>query len=426
MSARRRYLAAVLAALAATIPSGAGAQSLADRVAHAPGDRVQFGYATRPGVCGDGRSYVHLGDDGVHQYYRSYGEFTAGPCVHGPARVVLDRAGGEIVALRVYVGPPSSDDAIDLGAVSARAAAAYLMHLAAAAEGAVARNAILPAMLADSVDNQPALTAIAHDVTRPRELRRTAIAWLGRGAEDRGAAMRTLIAIATDAADGRSVRQSALAALARMPDGAGIPPLIRLAGDTVGGWVERTALSVVTQSGDPRSRDYLRGVVRAAALPDPALAVAIRSFGSQYATAADVALIRNAWPRLAGGQAQGAAISAVAQFGGAENVRWLMSLAGDMGTTSGVRCRALDGAVEAGVPTGDLVATYDRVTDPQLKDALIAALARADDRAATDKLIAIATRDESRSARRRAVDALARVSDPRARRALESLVEPRP
>ncbi|MDE3053089.1 MAG: HEAT repeat domain-containing protein [Gemmatimonadota bacterium] len=426
MSAGRRYLAAALAGLGAVIPSGAGAQSLADRVAHAAGERVQFSYATRPGVCGDGRAYVHVGDDGVNEFYGSYGGFTAEPCVHGPARVVLDRADGEIVALRVYVGPPASDGATDLGAVAARDAAGYLLQLASSAQGAVARNALLPAMLADSVDNQSALATIARDRARAQDVRRAAIAWLGRDATDAGQAVRTLIAIANDDADGRSVRQSALSALARAPDGAGIQTLIRLAGDSTGGWLGRTALQVVAASGDPRSRDFLRGLVRAAALPDQALAVAIRSFGSQYASAADVAVIRDGWPKLAGDRAQGAAIAAAAQFGGAENVRWLMALAGDMGTTSSVRRRALDGAVEAGVPTSDLVAMYDRVTDPQLQDALVSALARADDRAATDKLIAIAKQDENAAARRRAVDALGRLSDPRARQALESLVDRRP
>lgn len=425
MSARRRYLTAVLAGLGAAIPGGAGAQSLADRVAHAGGERVQFTYASRPGVCGDGRSYVHMAGDGVNQFYGSYGDLTAEPCVHGPARVVLDRAEGEIVAVRVYVGPPASDGATDLGTVPARDAADYLMHLASSAQGAVARDALLPAMLADSVDDQAPLTAIARDPSRARDVRRAAIAWLGRDATDAAQAVRTLIAIATDEADGRAVRQSALGALTRVSDGAGIPPLIRLAGDSAGGWVGRTALQVVAASGDPRSRDFLRGVVRAAALPDPALAVAIRSFGSQYASAADIAVIRGVRPRLTGDRAQGAAISAVAQFGGAENVRWLMSLAANMGTTSSVRRRALDGAVEAGVPTADLVAMYDRVTDPQLEDALISALARADDRAATDKLIAIAKQDENAAARRRAVDALGRLSDPRARQALESLVDRR-
>ncbi len=422
MSARRRYLTAVLAGLGAAVPGGAGAQSLADRVAHAGGERIEFTYASRPGVCGDGQSYVHMAGDGVNQFYGSYGDLTALRCVHGPARVVLNRAEGEIIALRVYVGPSAADGATDLGTVPARDAADYLMRLASSAQGAVARDAILPAMLADSVDNQAALTAIARDPSRAREVRRTAIAWLGRNAADAPRAVRTLLGIATDEADGRSVRQSALGALTRVSDGAGIPPLIRLADDSTGGWVGRTALSVVAASGDPRSRDFLRGVVRAAALPDPALAVAIRSFGSQYASAADIAVVRGVWPRLAGDRAQGAAISAVAQFGGVENVHWLMSLAANMGTTSIVRRRALDGAVEAGVPTATLVAMYDRVTDPRLQDALISVLARIDDRAATDKLIAIAKQDENAVSRRRAVDALGRLSDARARQALESLV----
>ncbi len=428
MSARRRYLTAVLAGLGAAIPGGAGAQSLADRVAHAGGERIQFTYASRPGVCGDGRSYVHMADDGVNQFYGSYGDLTAEPCVHGPARVVLDRAEGEIIALRVYVGPSAADGATDLGTVPARDAADYLMHLASSAQGAVARDAILPAMLADSVDDQSALAGIAGDRTRAREIRRAAIGWLGRDAADATQAVRSLIAIATDDADERSVRQSALGALTRVPDGAGIPPLIRLAGDSTGGWVGRTALSVVAASGDPRARDFLRGVVRAAALPDPALAVAIRSFGSQYASAADIAVIRGVWPKLSGDRAQGAAISAAAEFGGAENVQWLLALAADPGAGTNNRRRAIESAARAGAKTGDLVALYDRTTDPDTKQSLIAAFAESGDRPATERLLAIAKTDPSLAARRRAIAALSRSSDPRVRAALTALVEndPRP
>jgi HEAT repeat protein len=426
MSARPWHLAAALVALSATLPLTACAQSLAQRVGRASAGWVQFSYATRAGVCGDGRSYIHVAADAANEFYGSFGDFSSAPCVHGPARAVLDRTGGEVIALRVYVGPPSDDGATDLGAVPAAQAAAYLMQLAASAQGAVAPDAIMAAMLADSVDERSALTTLARDRTRARDTRRTAIAWLGRDPRDAAAAVPALISIGTDEMDGRSIRQQALSALTRLPDGAGIPPLIRLAGDPAGGWVARAALSVVGESGDPRSRDFLRGVVRAGTLPDPALTAAIRSFGQRYATAADIGVIRDAWPRFTGDRARGAAISAIAQFGGAENVRWLMGLAGDMGTTASVRRQALEGAVEAGVSTADLATMYDRTTDPQLKDGLISALAHADDRAATDKLIAIAIRDESATARRRAVDALGRVSDPRARQALVMLVERRP
>ena len=278
----------------------AGAQQLAQRVSSANGSRVQFTFATRDGVCGDGRTYIRSASASNSSYYGSFNDMTAEPCVRGPARVVLDRADGQVVGLRVFVGPPASDGAVDLGAVPARDAAAYLMHLAESGEGAVARDAIMPAMLADSTDNSDALVALARDKSRSRETRRSALSWLGRDSQAPASLVQSLVAIGTDDTDNQTVREQAFNTLARLDAGAGIPVLIRLADDAQGGWVARTALSVISRSGDPRAHDYLRGVVQKAALPDEALGVAIRSFGQQYATAADIKVIRDAWPKFVG------------------------------------------------------------------------------------------------------------------------------
>ena len=335
MSARAWGALGALAVLACASPN-AGAQSLAQRVAAAPAGRVQFSFATRADVCGDGRSYVRVVSDRGGSFYGSFNDVTAEPCVHGPARVVLDRAGGEVVGLRVFVGPPDSERVNDLGPVSARDAAGYLLHLAESAQGAVARDAIMPAMLADSVDNRDALVSLARDKAQSREVRRSAVSWLGRDADAPASLVQTLVSLATDETDNQSVRQQALSTLARLPGGAGIPTLTHLADDAQGGWMATTALSVIAQSGDPRARDYLRGVVQKAALPDEALAAAVRSFGQQYATAVDIKLIRDAFPKFTGERSQGAAIAAAAEFGGADNAAWLLSLASNMNTTANV------------------------------------------------------------------------------------------
>jgi HEAT repeat protein len=296
------------------------------------------------------------------------------------------------------------------------------MHLAETGEGAVARDAIMPAMLADSADNNGALVALARDKSRSRELRRSAISWLGRDSGTPASLVQTLVALATDETDNQSVREQAFNTLARLDAGAGIPALIRLADDAQGGWVARTALSVVARSGDPRAHDYLRGVVQKGALPDEALGVAIRSFGQQYATAADIKVIRDAWPKFPGEHAQSAAISAAAEFGGSDNAAWLLSLARDMNTTASIRRRALESSTRAGATTSDLITLYDRTTDPETKSAIISALSQIGDRASIDKLLAIAKDDESLTARRRAVSALGRTSDPRVKDALAGIV----
>jgi hypothetical protein len=64
--------------------------------------------------------------------------------------------------------------------VSARDAADYLLSLAARLDGKPARDAIMPAALADSAVVSPQLLAIARDQSRSREARRSALSWLGR------------------------------------------------------------------------------------------------------------------------------------------------------------------------------------------------------------------------------------------------------
>src|SRR3989442_2703983 len=84
--------------------------SLADRVASAPDGEVRFSYATRPGVCGNGRNVISFEcEDGRcgrhHMSFGSYDDDDAGcPCEAGPARVALHKRGGQVTRLRTYVG----------------------------------------------------------------------------------------------------------------------------------------------------------------------------------------------------------------------------------------------------------------------------------------------------------------------------------
>ncbi|MDQ6613096.1 MAG: HEAT repeat domain-containing protein [Gemmatimonadota bacterium] len=425
MNRSQRALAA-LGILSGVWSSSAQGQSLAQRVASAPDGRVQFSYPAREGACGDGRSYMRLNiSANSNEFYGSYNnDASMPPCARGPVRVVLEQAAHTVVGIRVFVGPLSaSDGATDLGTVKAREASDYLMGLAAKAEGSVASNALMPAMLADSVNNQPALLAIAKDQSRARETRRSAINWLSRDGRVPTALAASLLAIATDESDNQSVRQSALRTLSHLDGGAGIPELIRLSGDREGGWVAREALSALAASGDPRSREYLRSVVRKGELPDEALATAVRSLGQQYATGSDVALIRESWPKLTGQRSQEAALSAITEFGGAENARWLLALAKDAGVSQNNQRRALQDAVRAGARVSDLIAMYNATVDYQMKDAIIGTLSVDSDRAAMDKLLLIAKGDESITARRRAIAALGKSSDPRIRKELETLAE---
>ena len=115
-----------LALLAAAVP--ACAQTLERRVLAAGDNPVQFHFAARSGVCGDGRSYFHVDDDGWYGSFYSDGNRTQA-CEAGPVRVVIVRAGRDVVKVETYAGPIAVDPgaAQDLGAFPAREASTYLL-----------------------------------------------------------------------------------------------------------------------------------------------------------------------------------------------------------------------------------------------------------------------------------------------------------
>src|SRR5207248_5673816 len=127
------------------------AQSLAGRVDNAPDGRVQFTYAARPGVCGNGRTFIQTGPNSYYGNFNGsfYGNYSSDgtrmdPCVPGPVRVLIDRADKLPLSIQVFVGPPDSitRGTTDLGRVRAQDAADYLLSIAAKSDGRAGRDAI--------------------------------------------------------------------------------------------------------------------------------------------------------------------------------------------------------------------------------------------------------------------------------------------
>jgi HEAT repeats len=410
----------------------AGAQALANRISAVRDGRVSFAFVAREGVCGNGRSFISIGPD-VHigSYTLTSEGRTSEPCERGPVRVVLDRADGAVIDVNTYVGggtsaPAGADIGTNLGTVRAAEAAQYLLGLAATIEGKPGRDAILPAVLADSADVTPQLLAIARDEARPRETRRSAISWAGRETEPAGAAARVaeaLVRIARNENDNNAVRQQALHTLGRMEHGAGIASLMELARSGTDNWLTRETVQALAQSGDPRARGYLRTVVERAELPDELLAVAIRGIGREYATARDAALLRQVYPKLTSERTKQSVIQTLAEIGGAENERWLLAVARDEGERQSLRHQALQQARRSGAPIAELVALYDRTTDPTMKDMLISVYVESGERAATDKLLSILKSEENAALRRRVISRLSRSEDPRVKEALQRIVD---
>jgi len=353
-------------ALFAGVTSAACAQNLERRVAGASGDAVQFHFAARDGVCGNGKSFVRAEDSNW------YGTFSNGyggdVCSAGPVRVVVVRAGREIVRIEAYAGPLVNDPAggTDLGAVSAREAASYLMGLATTLDGRPAREAMFPAMLADSSVITPELAKLAKDQTRARDVRRSAISWLARRRGEAGGVgaatvERTLDQLVRDRNESETVRQSALSTIASLDRGEGIPAMITFASDA-DTWLAKQAFSTLARSGDPRARAFTRTAVKRADLPEESREAAIRGLGDDYAGAADYKLLRDLYPTLDSDRTREAVMSTLANAGGSDNAQWLLAIAKSPTEPAQRRRRAIA-----------LLGKYD---DPRVKDALKALIDR--------------------------------------------------
>jgi HEAT repeat protein len=397
---------------------------------------VQFSFAARPGVCGNGRTYIQTGPNSITgtinysgNFYGNFNEaMRADPCVPGPVRVVIDRADKLPLSIQTFVGPADSTlrGVTDIGRVRAQDAADYLLSLASKIDGRAGRDALFPAMLADSANTAATLVTIARNTALPRETRRSALSYMGRSTDGMqtipAAVTDPILAIARDETDNQSVRQQALSVLGRLDHGAGIPPLIQLSQQTGSTWLARESMSVLAHSGDPRARQYLRTAVQRTDLPEDVLVVALRALGQEYATAQDATLLRSLYPKLRSDRAREAVFSALAEIGGTENTKWMLAMAEDGNENMQMRRRALEAASRSGASIVDLVKLYDTTTDPSMKQSLISLYIRNGEKPAIDKLLSIVKGEENISVRRNAISQLSKSDDPRIKAALQDII----
>jgi len=424
------------ATLVVAAGSAAQSQSLANRVSAAPDGRVQFTFAARPGVCGNGRTYIQTGPNSFTgsisyngNFYGNWNDATrADPCVAGPVRVVVDRADKLPLTVQTYVGPPDSTQrgVTDLGRVRAQDAADYLLSISGTVDGRAGRDAIFPALLADSANTSSALVGIAKNTSLPRETRRSALSYMGQSTNGMStiptSVTEPILAIARDESDNQTVRQQALSVLGRLDHGAGIPPLIELSRQTESQWLAKESMSTLARSGDPRARQYLRTAVRRTDLPEEVLTVALRALGQDYATAQDAALLRELYPTLKSDRSRDAVFNALADIGGSENTKWMLAMAQNGNELLETRRRALAAANRSGAPILDLIKLYDTTTDPSMKQTLIDIYIRNSERASVDKLVSIVKTEENLSLRKRTITRLTSSDDPRIKQVLQDLI----
>jgi hypothetical protein len=242
----------VFAALTAPLVS-LGAQSLGARVTASDG-QVQVIYPSRPNACGDGQGLI--GNVLGRSTYYSGNVSVSGranwsdqACVRGPVRVVATVISGEITRMRSYVGPirASASDSKTINA-SASEAAGWLGDIAARGSGRAASDAILPLVLADTVEPWPLLVRIARDENRPRDVRRAATLWLSMGVTEHLG-----IADTRDESTDDEMRSQAVFVLSQRPKSESVPELMDLARTAKHASARRAAIFWLGQTGDDRA-----------------------------------------------------------------------------------------------------------------------------------------------------------------------------
>lgn len=255
----------ILFAAVAAASAPLAAQSLGERVTAIGNGTVRLEYASRPGVCGNGRGNISFrhGDDRTVSTGRST---TSGrrsewedECEPGPVRLAIDVRRGRVADVRAYVGGRWRGDADrDLGAVPAAEAQQWLLGLAERERGDVGKDLIFPAIIADAPDPWERLLRIAKDDAQPRSVRNSATFWVAQSAAE--AATRGLSDIIESDED-TEVRKSAVFALSQRPKDESVPALIKVARGHRDPELRKTAIFWLGQSRDPRAIAYFEEVL---------------------------------------------------------------------------------------------------------------------------------------------------------------------
>ncbi len=254
---KTRVWVAALFAVAWLAPASlASAQSIADRVDEVRDGKIRLSFAARAGVCGDGHGWIstrgglHISSD---RKSRRWSEDWESECEPGPVRVVLRVQDGVVTEVDTYVGGRwrAGEGTTDLGVVGAVSAARYLLALARRSEAHVGKEAILPAILADSATVWPDLLQIARDGSVPRSTRKSAVFWLGQAAGE--AATAGLTELVDDESGDLEVRKTAVFALSQRPADEGVPALIEIARESTSPTLRKQAFFWLAQSDDPRA-----------------------------------------------------------------------------------------------------------------------------------------------------------------------------
>lgn len=248
-----RY-ALLLAAAGSLAAAPIAAQSLANRIAAVREGTIRLSFASRPGVCGDGRGSVWIQDNDKRFGWndRQY------VCVPGPIRVSLGRADNQTVSVRKWVGGRWSTAAgeIDLGEVPAVEAARYLTTLAHTLGGGSGDEALNAAAFSDAGDLSAEFQSVVRDDDAPMGTRRQALFWLGQSDYPTRDLVRVYETLKPFA-----LREHYTFVISQRHDAESVAKLIDVARTDPDLKVRKQAMFWLGQSKDPRAKQFFRDIL---------------------------------------------------------------------------------------------------------------------------------------------------------------------
>jgi HEAT repeat protein len=250
-------------------------------------------------------------------------------------------------------------------------------------------------------------------------LRRAAIYLLGRRKDPE--AMNLVITAARTDSDER-VRVEAFRFLAAMPGDQAIAALDEIARTPGNEPLQRSAISALSRSDNPRARQSLRAIIERPDLGESVRGAALSAIDADR-TADNGAYIRAIFPRLETPRLKQAALRAIGRIGGTDNDKFLLSIVANQNEPVDVRGMALSYAGRSTIPIADLVRMYDVTGDRPLRMRLIQLYAQRSNPEAADKLLEIAKKGTDPDMRRMAISALSRKNDPRTKQLLLEIID---
>ena len=394
-------------------PSQGG--DLARRINAAPDGIVKMTYASRDGICGDGRTFIADGTTAARGYdvwfmdgvsFSSMSGDIAARCVRSPVTLLVVMRDHRVVDVQPFVGPSSSATertGTDLGRVAAADASRYLLDLATRGRDEIARDAILAASIADSVRVAQPLAAMARNKSLASSVRETALKWVGRVAAREGDrdALRVARTILDDRDDQLDVRERAVRVIGEEPDGAAYLRSIyaRLQETTL----RERAIRVIGENGTREDMDWIRTVAL-----DRTERTAIRERAVRMlAEANDAKALRQLYDQLDDPSLRDRVVRVMAEIGDADSKQWLRDLVERKTEATSVRERAIRSLAEMG-DIAYLQSAYRSVDDDELRERILRSVAEGGG-AETMKWLRDVARDtkERSSLRERAVRSLA-------------------